>query len=167
MLARIERSVGPGGHADAIGSEEEAMGQGASSDSGAVATSIFPMLSVRDAAKAIDFYVAAFGATQLRRIEDESGGVVAGLAVDGASFFLADESPENANFSPETLGGSSVRIELVVDDPDTMFQQAVAAGAREVWPVADQPYGWRQGRVEDPYGHHWLIGKPSQTGGWD
>jgi PhnB protein len=53
-----------------------------------------------------------------------------------------------------------VRIDLVVDDPDRVAQRAVAAGARTLFPIADQPYGWRQGRVVDPYGHHWLIGKP-------
>jgi PhnB protein len=65
--------------------------------------------------------------------------------------------------SPETLGGTSVRISLIVPDPDIMAERAVTAGARVVFPVADQPYGFRQGRVADPFGHHWLIGRPLEA----
>jgi PhnB protein len=122
-------------------------------------TSISPMLSVRNGAKAIKFYKAAFGAAELFRVGDESG-VVAQLSVGGAEFWVADESPENLNFSPESLGGGTVRLVLVVDDPDAAFARAVEAGAKVVWPVADQPYGWRVGRIVDPFGHHWEIGKP-------
>jgi PhnB protein len=123
-------------------------------------SSLAPLLSVRNGARAIDFYKAAFGAEELFRIADPSGAVVARLAVGGAEFWLADESPEHANCSPETLGGSSVRIVLTVDDPDTVFASAVAAGATVVYEVADQGYGWRVGRLTDPFGHHWEIGKP-------
>jgi PhnB protein len=118
------------------------------------------MLSVRHGAKAVDFYKAAFGATELFRIESPDGDVVAQLAVGGYDFWVADESPENKNFSPESLSGATTRLVLTVDDPDEVFATAVAAGGKEVWPVADQPYGWRVGRVEDPFGHHWEIGKP-------
>ena len=118
------------------------------------------MLSVRHGAKAVEFYKAAFGATELFRVEDPSGAVVAQLSVGQSDFWLADESPEHKNFSPETLGGATARIVLVVDDPDAVFAQAVAAGATVVWSVADQPYGWRVGRIVDPFGHHWEIGKP-------
>jgi PhnB protein len=121
---------------------------------------ISAMLSVRNGAQAINFYKAAFGATELFRIGEEGEAVVAQLAVDGAEFWLADESPENSNFSPESLGGSSVRMILVVDDPDSVFHRALAAGAKTVWPVEDQPYHWRLGRLADPFGHHWEIGKP-------
>jgi PhnB protein len=75
-------------------------------------------------------------------------------------FWLADESPAHQNFSPESLGGSSMRMVLVVDDPDGVFNRAIAAGANQLWTVADQNYGWRVGRVIDPFGHHWEIGKP-------
>lgn len=122
-------------------------------------TSIAPMLSVRRGAEAIDFYKAAFNAVQLYRVDDPAGAVVAQLAVAGADFWVADESPEHSNFSPESLGGGTVRIVMTVQDPDASFAQAVAAGATVVWPVADQ-YGWRLGRICDPYGHHWEIGKP-------
>jgi len=108
----------------------------------------------------VDFYKAAFGAVELFKVEDPSGAVVAQLAVDGSEFWLADESPEHQNFSPETLHGATARMVLVADDPDAVFDRAVAAGARAVWPVADQRYGWRVGRVVDPFGHHWEIGKP-------
>lgn len=121
--------------------------------------SLSPMLSVRNGAKAIDFYKTAFGATEIFRVDDGDA-VVAQLSVGRSNFWLADESPEHKNFSPETLGGSTTRMVLLVDDPDAVFAQAVAAGAQVVWRVEDQPYQWRVGRVVDPFGHHWEIGKP-------
>ena len=123
------------------------------------ACSVAPMLSVRRGAQAIEFYKAAFGATEAFRIQDPAGAVVARLSVDGAEFWLADESPEHENYSPESLGGGSVRMILTVPDPDAMVARAIAAGAREVVPVKDD-YGWRLGRVVDPFGHHWEIGRP-------
>jgi PhnB protein len=125
-------------------------------------TSIAPMLSVRSGAKAIEFYKAAFSATELFRIDDSSGAVVARLSIEGAEFWLADESPTHKNFSPESLGGGTVRMILTVAEPDTAFDRAVAAGATVVWPVANQ-HGWRVGRVVDPFGHHWEIGKPLRS----
>lgn len=119
-----------------------------------------PLLNVRDGAKAIAFYQSAFGATVLMQTPPESGSIVAQLAIVGAEFWLADESPEHQNFSPESLQGSTVRIILTVQDPDAVFNRAVAAGATVVWPVVDQSYHWRVGRVADPFGHHWEIGKP-------
>ena len=128
-------------------------------------TLIAPMLAVRRGAKAVEFYKAAFGAAELFRIDNESGEVVAQLSVGTAEFWIADESPADQNFSPESLGDgskskSSARMVMVVEDPDAVFARAVAAGATVVWPVADQPYGWRVGRIVDPFGHHWEIGKP-------
>ena len=123
-------------------------------------TSLAPMLSVRNGAKAVGFYKAAFGATELFLIEAPDGAVVAQLAVGKSDFWVADESPEHQNFSPETLGGATARMVLVVEDPDAAFARAVAAGANVVWAVTNQPYGWRVGRVLDPFGHHWEIGKP-------
>jgi PhnB protein len=121
--------------------------------------SISPLLSVRNGAKAVDFYKAAFGATELFRMDDPSGAVIAQLAVDGADFWLSDESPEHSNFSPDSLGGGTVRMVMVVDDPDAAFARAVDAGAKIVWPVGEE-HEWRIGRVVDPFGHHWEIGKP-------
>lgn len=127
------------------------------------ATSIAPMLSVRKGAKAIDFYKAAFGATEAFRIDAPDGAVVARLSVQGAEFWVADESPEHYNFSPETLKGSTTRMVLTVTDPDAVFDRAVATGAKVIVPVANN-YGWRLGRVLDPFGHHWEIGKPLSDG---
>lgn len=125
-----------------------------------------PMLSVRQGARAVEFYKAAFGAVETFKIEAPDGAVVARLKLGGGEFWVTDESPEHQNFSPATLGGGTTRMVLITDDPDGMFQRAVAAGGKAVWPVADQEYGWRVGRLADPFGHHWEIGKPlACTGG--
>jgi PhnB protein len=126
-------------------------------------TAIAPMLSVRNGARAVEFYKAAFGAGELFRLDSESGDVVARLSMGAAEFWVADESPEHFNFSPESLGGGSVRMVMTVEDPDAVFERAVAAGATVVWPVSNQ-YGWRLGRIVDPFGHHWEIGKPLPEG---
>src|SRR6202008_1015537 len=97
-------------------------------------TAIAPMLSVRNGKKAVEFYKAAFGAGELFRIESETGEVVAQLSVGEADFWVADESPEHSNFSPESLHGGSVRMLLQVPDPDAVVERAVAAGATLVAP---------------------------------
>ncbi|HEV2018020.1 MAG TPA: VOC family protein [Gemmatimonadaceae bacterium] len=122
-----------------------------------VSTSVTATLSVRNGRSAIDFYKAAFDATELYRVEDELA-VVAQLSVSGAEFWVADESPQHLNFSPESLGGCSVRMLLIVEDPDAVCLQALSAGATEVAPVTEG-YGWRLGRIVDPFGHHWEIGR--------
>jgi len=121
------------------------------------------MLSVRNGARAVEFYKAAFGAIEVYRVEDPGGSVVSRLSVDGAEFWLSDESPAHGNFSPESLGGGSVKMLLTVPDPDGMFAKAVTAGAKEVHAVSEG-HGWRVGRVVDPFGHHWEIGKPLPAG---
>ncbi len=128
-------------------------------DSPAFPSSIAPWLSVRNSAQAVEFYKAAFGAVEVHRVEDSGGNVVARLSVNGAEFWVGDESPEHGNFSPETLGGSSVRIILTVPDPDSVFARAFEAGATEVYAICEG-HGWRVGRVVDPHGHHWEIGRP-------
>jgi PhnB protein len=120
-------------------------------------TRVTATLSVRNWARAMDFYKAAFGARELYRVP---GGGVGQLAVAGAEFWVAEESPQHLNFSPESIGGCSVRMLLMVEDPAAMFARAVAAGATEVTPVADG-HGWRIGRIVDPFGHHWEIARPS------
>jgi PhnB protein len=124
-----------------------------------VVCSIAPMLSVRKGAEAVKFYKSAFGAVEIYRVEDPAGSVVSRLSVDGAEFWLSDESPEHGNFSPESLGGGSVRMILTVPDPDAIFAKALAAGAQEIFAVVEA-HGWRLGRVVDPFGHHWEIGCP-------
>jgi PhnB protein len=121
---------------------------------------IVPMLSLRNAARASAFYQSAFGARELSRLASPEGRIVAMLAIGEAEFGVVDEAPQVGNLSPETLGGTSVRISLVVADPDAVAQRAIEAGAELIFPVEDQPYGWRQGRVRDPFGHHWLLGRP-------
>ena len=123
--------------------------------------SLAPMLSVRRGAAAVTFYERAFGAEVLMRVDDDSGAIVAQLSAHGAEFWVADESPEHLNFSPETLHGSTVRLILVVDAPHAVFADAINAGAREIAPV-DSRNGWMVGRVVDPFGHHWEIGQPLQ-----
>jgi ribose 5-phosphate isomerase B len=120
-----------------------------------------PQLSVRHGREAVEFYKRALDAVEIYRVggSDEHEAVVAQLLVGDSFVWVADESPEHLNFSPETLGGSSTRLALVVEDPDAAFAKALAGGAREVRALADE-HGWRMGRIEDPYGHHWEIGRP-------
>jgi len=127
-----------------------------------VAYSVAPMLSVRNGAGAVEFYKSAFGAVEVFRVESPDGAVVSRLALESAEFWVADESPEHANFSPESLNGSTTRMILTVPDPDAMVERAKAAGAREIVAVKED-YGWRLGRVVDPFGHHWEIGHPLST----
>jgi len=121
-------------------------------------TTIAPWLCLRGGARAVEFYKKAFGAVERFRLDGDDS-VVARLSVDGAEFWLSDESPEHHNHSPETLGGITTRIVFTVSDPDAVFARAIAAGAKEVFPVGDE-HGWRIGRVVDPFGHHWEIGRP-------
>jgi PhnB protein len=124
-------------------------------------TRVWPQLSVRRGREAVDWYATAFGAVEDFRIggTDEEPSVVAQLSVGDAVFWVSDEAPEHGNISPESLGGSSVRMAFLVDDPRALVARAVAAGAREVWPVAEE-HGWVLGRIEDPFGHSWEIGRP-------
>jgi len=121
------------------------------------AAKIAPWLSVADATKAVEYYKAALGALELERLEDEAGSVVvAQLSIVGADFWVQQDGETD----PHALGDRSpVRMILTVEDPDAVFAQAVGAGAREVAPITEG-YGWRIGRVADPSGHHWEIGKP-------
>src|SRR5256714_15403914 len=119
-----------------------------------------PCVSVEDARAVVEFYKKAFGATEVARQSAPTGQFIIEMSIEGERFYAVDENPPAFNVSPTTLGGTSVRMSLVVDDPDAVAARAVAAGAKVVFPIADQPYGMRQGRIADPAGHHWLIGKP-------
>jgi PhnB protein len=118
-------------------------------------------LSVRNGRAAVDFYKAAFGAVEIYRFggTDELEEVVAQLAVGNSLFWVEDESPLHGNFSPETVGGATARMLLIVEDPESVFARAVAAGAMPISPVGDE-HGWWLGRIDDPFGHRWEIGKP-------
>src|SRR4051812_26119274 len=98
-------------------------------------SSIAPWLSVRNSLTAIDFYKSAFGAEEVYRLEVPEGGPVARLSINGAEFWLSEESPEKCNVSPESVGGPTVRMILTVADPDVFFAKALDAGASEVFPV--------------------------------
>ena len=123
--------------------------------------SVSAQLSVRRGRAAIEFYMAAFGARERYRVggTDEFESVVSELAVGDTTFWVADESPENQNFSPESLNGGTVRLLLMVEDPDAAMDRAIAAGATEVY-AATNEHGWRLGRIADPFGHHWEVGRP-------
>jgi PhnB protein len=127
--------------------------------------SLLPQLSVRGGAAALDFYRAAFGADVIYQVGGtaDNQAVVAEMSIEGANFWVADESPGHANFSPESLGGATARMLLIVEDPAAVIDRAVAAGATLVYPAARE-HGWLLGRVHDPFGHHWEIGKP--LGSW-
>jgi PhnB protein len=124
-------------------------------------TNVVPQLSVRRGRAAIEFYQAAFGAVEDYRVGGTADheAVVAQLSIGGASFWVADESPAHANHSPESLGGATTKMLLIVDDPEATLRRAVSAGATQVRPVTEE-HRWLLGRVADPFGHHWEIGKP-------
>jgi PhnB protein len=121
-------------------------------------TGIQPELWVDRAGAAVTFYEAAFGARVLLRV-GEGDDIVAQLAVDDAVFWVSAASDGGPRFSPPAIGGTTGRTLLVVDDPDAFAARARAAGASELAPVADE-HGWRLGRIEDPFGHEWEIGRP-------
>jgi PhnB protein len=120
-----------------------------------VKTSIAPWLSVRSVPKALAFYQEAFGAVEQYRLQEGGRMVVARLDIDGADFWIQEDEAT----TPDSLGGIPVRMIITVDDPDSLFDRALAAGATELVSVAEA-FGWRIGRIEDPFGHQWEIGKP-------
>lgn len=122
-------------------------------------TTIAPFLVVKDGANAVEFYTTGLGAVEIVRYEEPDGRLTAGLAIEGAEFWVGDEEPAFNNLSPASIGGSPVRIVLTVNDPDTVFSQALAAGATQICPVTTET-SWRIGKLMDPFGHIWEIGHP-------
>ena len=122
-------------------------------------------LSVRNGRAAVEFYKRAFGAVEVYRFggTDDLEEVVAQLSVGDSMFWVEDESPAHGNFSPLSVGGATVRMLLIVDDPEPVVARAVAAGAVEVNPLSEE-HGWLLARIDDPFGHRWEIGKP--LAGW-
>jgi PhnB protein len=125
-------------------------------------TSIQPELWVETPSEAVTFYEAAFGATVLHRVGDGDD-IVAQLGVGDAAFWVAATSAAMKRLSPRAIDGATSRTLLVVEDPDSVVRQAVAAGATESSPVNNE-HGWRLGRFIDPFGHEWEIGAP--LGAW-
>lgn len=124
--------------------------------------SIEPELWVESAGRALGFYEAAFGAQVVHRV-GHGDDIVAQLAIGEARFWIGAPGPAMGRFSPRSIGGETSRTLLAVDDPDTVVMTALAAGATAKSPVADE-HGWRIGRIIDPFGHEWEIGRP--TGPW-
>jgi PhnB protein len=119
---------------------------------------VTPRMFVRGAAEAIEFYKRAFGAIELDRHADPSGKIVnADIKIGDSIIGLAEESPEWGNCGPQSLGGATTIITLNVEDADAVWDQATSAGAKVIYPIADQFYGYRQGRLEDPFGHLWIV----------
>jgi PhnB protein len=125
-----------------------------------VSAQIQPELWVSDGPAAVAFYERAFGAVVEHRVDGPGGrDIVAQLAIAGARFWVSTASVSMGRFAPDAIGGATARMLLVVDDPDTVAATAVAAGATETSPVGDE-HGWRLGRIVDPFGHEWEVGRP-------
>ena len=117
-----------------------------------------PMLTVRDAARAIEFYITAFNAQQRHRMDDPDGKVMhAEMKIGNSIFMLGEENPQMSCLSPLTLKGTPISLYLYVDNVDAAFQQAVKAGAKAEMPVSDMFWGDRFGQVSDPFGHRWSL----------
>jgi PhnB protein len=117
---------------------------------------IQPWLSIDNAIAAINFYKNAFDANETYRLETPDGLVVR-LSVDGAEFWVSGNASEDNNTERKIVGGETVRMILITDDPDALFANALKAGAKEIFPVGEE-HGWKLGRIEDPFGLHWEIG---------
>jgi len=124
-----------------------------------IVTSIAPWLSVSNSVNAVEFYKTAFGAVESYHLDIPDGTVVARLEIDGAEFWLSEESSGQVETNAVPSDSSSIRMILTVPDPDSLFLRALEAGATQVYPVGEG-HGWRIGRLVDPFGHHWEIGYP-------
>jgi PhnB protein len=124
------------------------------------ATTFVPVLSVSSGITDIGFYKKAFGAVELWRLNNPDGSVhVAAFSINDAVFRLHEESENGSKISPVKAGSTTVEIGLTVDDVHAVVERAAAAGGIVLSPVTDYEYGYRQGEIKDPFGHHWLIEK--------
>lgn len=120
--------------------------------------SFAPQLHIGSAVRDIDFYTKAFGAIEARRWINEDGSVhVAELRIGEAIFYLHEEKPEAGAVTPGKYGAITCTVALFVPDVDVMMESAIAAGAIELSAARNYEYGYRQGKIEDPFGHHWLL----------
>jgi len=122
--------------------------------------SIVPWLTVRNSKKAVEFYKSAFDAIEVYRLEGKDEDLVSRLSVNGAEFWVSNDPSESTG--PESLGGGTIRMILTVPDPDDLFSRALNAGATQIFPVRED-HGWRLGRLVDPFGLHWEIGRMLRT----
>ncbi|MEO8910529.1 MAG: VOC family protein [Gemmatimonadaceae bacterium] len=113
---------------------------------------------MRNGARAVEFYKAAFGAKEIYHLDDPGGGVVSRLSIDGGEFWLSGESSEFEATPSGSSADPTVRMIWTVADPDSACRRALGAGASEIFPVTEE-HGWRVGRLVDPFGHHWEIGR--------
>ena len=119
---------------------------------------LIPYLAVDDAAKAIEYYKRAFGATERTRMDGPDGKVGhAELTIGDSLIMLSDEYPEMNIVGPKSVGGTTVALNVYVEDADAVFNAALRAGATSIRPVTDQFYGDRSGQFEDPFGHRWNV----------
>ena len=121
-------------------------------------TSIQPWLSVQNAVSAIDFYKNAFGAIETYRLETPDGLVVR-LSIKGAEFWLSGSNDDNESDNKRSLQQENIRMILIEEHPEAVFERCLQAGAKEIFPVGEE-HGWKLGRIEDPFGLHWEIGHP-------
>jgi PhnB protein len=124
-----------------------------------VKNSLAPWLEIPDGRRALAFYKSAFDAEETYRLDNPEGSFAVRLNASGAEFWLSYEGPKPSSESATALGGNNLRLILTVPDPDAMFAKAIAAGATEVFAVSED-HGWRLGRLIDPFGLHWEIGRP-------
>lgn len=120
-------------------------------------TTVRPFLTVSNGAKAVDFYIAAFGATEKKRFEMPDNKLSSVIEIDNATFYVSDEEPHNGNLSPDTKLNSPVRIILQTKKADELFKKALHLGATEICPMTTET-DWRIGKLKDPFGHIWEIG---------
>lgn len=121
--------------------------------------SLAPWLEVSDGTRALAFYKSAFDAQETYRYDNPEGGFVVRLNANSAEFWLSYEGPKSSGDPASALGGNNLRLILTVPDPDAVFAKAIAAGATQVYAVSED-HGWRIGRLIDPFGLHWEVGKP-------
>ena len=123
-----------------------------------IPTSIAPWFTVENCVKASEFYKSAFGAVETYRLETPDGLIVK-LAIDGAEFWIAGGIADAKDSINQALGGDAVRMILTVANPDLLFDRALKAGTKQIYPIGED-HGWRLGRLCDPFGLHWEIGHP-------
>lgn len=122
-------------------------------------TTIKPFLTVSNGIKAVDFYVAAFGAVEKKRFEMPDQKISSVIEIENALFFVGDEEPENGNLSPDQHSNNYIRIILETKNADQLFEKAIQLGATEICPMTTED-DWRIGKLKDPFGHVWEIGYP-------